>query len=451
MPQCADGAVASRHEVTRATGPIAYRACAGTLAIRQDGTELADLFYTAYLAEGGDADRPLAFIWNGGPGADSALLHFGALGPMLLRDGRLVENPVTPLGTADLVFLDPAGTGFSRAASDEAARMLYSTNGDIVATRLFVEAFLEAYGRTASPIVLIGESFGTWRAAGTAEALIDAGRPVAGLALISGGIPLGPDRDRAQVRALSLTNRTATALALGRLAPDLQADPRAAMAQAAAFARQTWYPALSDLASLDPDRRAAVIAGLERYMGLPAAAIDPETLWVSPRQFREELLQDRGIVLDVFDMRRPTGTTGRRDDRAIVAYFRNRLGYKAGAYAGVEAEPIAVGAKWQYDQSPITPESLARAIAGEGPPSPSQPWILRAMRKDPHLRGYVATGLYDSLNSCENIAAVVAALPDATGDRFTAQCYRGGHMMYEVPQEAIRFGNDVTAFIANAR
>lgn len=445
---CAADAVHSVQQVETAQGALDYDVCAGTIAIAdRDGQPTADLFYTAYFRQDGGAERPLSFVWNGGPGADSRLLHFEALGPRVFRDGALADNRQTLLIASDLVFLDPAGTGFSRARSDEAAAGLYGTVGDIAATADFIARFRSAYARAQSPLFLFGESFGTWRATGTAEALADAGIAVDGIGLISGGIPLGEERDRARSRALSLPNRTATALALDRLDPALQAKGERAVAEATEWARAVWYPALADPASLAPDERAKVIDGVARYHGMQPSQIDAETLWVSPRDFRTGLLT--GKTLDVFDMRKTARMAEESHETAIIGYYRDVLGYSDGRYAGIESEAIPVGAQWQYDQAPITEESLARAMAGEGPPSPSQPWTVNAMRKLPGLQVFVAAGLYDSLNSCAANEAMVADLPGAIGARIALHCYAGGHMMYDQAEVADQFGKDLITFVGN--
>lgn len=248
-------------------------------------------------------------------------------------------------------------------------------------------------------------------------------------------------------RALSLVNRTATAFALGKLAPDLQRDQASTLAAAQRWADTVYAPALADPAALDATRRAAVVAGLGRYQGLDPATIDAKTLWVSPRDFRTRLLAAEGKTLGIFDMRRTTPRDTAGEDAIALAYYRTQLGYTAGRYAGIDAPAADVGGGWRYDQSPVTKDSLARAMAGEGPPSASQPWIQRAMAKNRALRVWVATGLYDSLNSCAGNAATVAALPDGLSRRFTLRCYAGGHMMYEDPRETRRFGNELANFL----
>ncbi|QQV76808.1 peptidase S10 [Sphingomonas aliaeris] len=442
---CAPDAVETRHSARIAGKRVDYVACVGALPVRV-GTAQARIVYTAYVVPG-RRNRPLSFVWNGGPGADSRTLQFHAIGPQVIRNGALSDNPDSPLAVSDLVFVDPVGTGFSRAASLAQAEAFYGTVADIEATAAFVSDFRKLYRRTASPLNLVGESFGTWRASGVAEALIDRNVAVAGVALISGGIPLGEERNGEGRRALSLVNRTATAFALGKLSPDLQRDQAATLAEAERWAGAHYAQALADPGALDAAGRVTIVSGLARYQGLDPAAIDSRTLWVSPRDFRTKLLAAEGKTLGIFDMRQTSKVDNSDEDAIAIAYYRNRLRYAAGRYAGVEDPAEDVGRNWRYDQSPVTKESLARALAGEGPPSASQPWIQRAMGKSRSLRIWVATGLYDSLNSCAGNEATVAALPGDLPRRFTLRCYAGGHMMYEDPRETGRFGKELTRFL----
>lgn len=445
---CAPGAVSRAQHAVIAARASRYTVCVGAVPIRDaSGQVRASIVYTAYmLGSRPDRSRPLSFIWNGGPGSDSRLLQFHALAPKKLRNGALVDNSASPLPVSDLVFVDPVGTGFSRPVTPEAGAEFYRTTGDIAAIAQFVRRLRSDLQRTGSPTYLVGESFGTWRAAGVAEALIDASEPLAGIALISGGIPVGAGEDRALARALSLPNRTATALALGRLAPDLQADPTATLASARRWARASYYPALANPEALSNPALETLVRELARFQGLPEAAIDTKTLWVSPRQFRTSLIP--GKALDIFDMRKIASSAAPgRDDRAVIDFYRKTIGYTAGSYAGIDEKGPDVGGEWQYDQSPITPESLARAQAGEGPPSASQPWTLRALQKSPQLLVWVAAGQYDSLNSCAGNEATVESLPPELRERFSLHCYAGGHMMYEDPAVSDPFGHDLGTFI----
>ncbi|WP_440958257.1 peptidase S10 [Oceanicaulis sp. LC35] len=452
---CVAQASQTRHQIGMAQGALEYTACAGTLPVSlADGSASGEIFYTAYLAPVAPGEtRPLSFIWNGGPGADSRLLHFHALGPQTFQNGVLTPNAGTPLAASDLVFMDPVGTGFSRADDPQMAAAFYGTVADIEATASFVRAFQSAYERQESPLFLAGESFGTWRATGTGQYLLETGTPVTGIALISGGIPLGENPDRALGRALSLVDRAATALALGEIQAS-EAGEAAFLAEVEHWARQVYYPALSDPAALTSEARDALVARLAAYQGLSADQIDAQTLWVSPREFRT-LLPGEERVLNVFDMRiiHAQDAPAEEDHEAaqVLSYYRDTLGYQAGVYAGLEGPSESVGGQWRYDQAPITEASLARAMAGEGPPSPSRPWTLEALEADPRLRIWVAAGLYDSLNSCVGNEAVLTRLPEHAAARITLACYAGGHMMYEDPRVRDRFASDITAFLSGDR
>jgi carboxypeptidase C (cathepsin A) len=185
---------------------VAYTARAGLLPIRLNdtGEPRGYIFFVAYTLDRAprEAPRPLTFAWNGGPGSNSLLLHLSALGPRRLTgDGErgdhagliaLEDNEATWLDATDLVFVDPIGTGFSRPSRPEYADDFYGVLGDIATTVEFIRTYRTRFDAWDAPVYLAGESYGVWRAAGAAESMERAGQRVAGLVLISGGIPLGP-------------------------------------------------------------------------------------------------------------------------------------------------------------------------------------------------------------------------------------------------------------------
>jgi hypothetical protein len=186
---------------------------------------------------------------------------------------------------------------------------------------------------------------------------------------------------------------------------------------------------------------------LARFEGIDPAIVDVKTLWVSPRQFRTSALAKEGKTLGIFDMRQPSAEgDGKAESYSEINYYRKDLKFGEGHYASIDVPANKVGENWRYDQSPVTPESMARAMAGEGPPSGPQPWTSRALEKSSSFRVFVAAGLYDSLNSCAGNEYTVSTLPAASASRVNLQCYAGGHMMYEDPKETLRFGRDVSAF-----
>jgi carboxypeptidase C (cathepsin A) len=199
-----DSPAQTRHAITVDGGQLDYIATAGTLRVRQDkGDAEAAVFYVSYRKEGEDAaTRPVTFVFNGGPASSAAWLHMGALGPRRLAledDGaipgapaRLVDNAQTWLRFTDLVFIDPVGTGFSRAiasgerSSGEVGRRFWGVKSDLRSLAEFIRLYLTANDRWGSPKYLAGESYGGFRAAVLVDALpAQAGIELNGAILIS--------------------------------------------------------------------------------------------------------------------------------------------------------------------------------------------------------------------------------------------------------------------------
>lgn len=462
----AEAPVTTRHSITAGGKPLAYTAEAGRIAIRdaETGEPRGWMFYVAYRVPSAKR-RPLAFVWNGGPGANSATLHFEVAGPKRSEAGRLVDNAETWLTHADLVFVDPIGTGFSRPAKSEYAQAFYGTVGDVASVTEFVRAWRVLHAAEASPLYLIGESWGAGRAASVGQALLKRGVRVDGLGLVSGGTGLSRLGDDAPVGHLRIPGYAATALHHGKLAPDVGTTPEAVRAAAERWARETYRPALARIEQLTPDEREQIAASLARLTGLPAAKIDRKSLVVTPRQFRTELIPGR--PLNIFDMRIADEPRASSRD-AILAYLRNDLGYRTALpYVGLEAQsdaylpdgkpPLGVGQRWDYATGPVTPAEREAAIAeavrtGAGPPKlgPALPGTAEAVALNPKLRVLVASGLYDSLASCAGDDETARTLPAPLRAAMTFRCYPGGHMMYRDQPTRLTFSRDVRALVSGA-
>lgn len=457
-PASAETAI-TQHVYHRNGMALPYTAEAGRIALHdpKGGAVTGRMFYVAYRVVAKGKPRPVTFLWNGGPGSNSVPLHFEAFGPKRLVGDHLVDNAATLLTRSDLVFVDPIGTGFSRAASPQDAKRFYSTSGDFAAMTQFVRRWLVQHHAAHAPVYLIGESFGVWRAAAVAQELEEQHQRVGGIVLISGGAGVGTGiLPHTLVEALRTPNRAVTALFHGKLPADLRQGRKAVAQVATRWALNVYAPALADLASLTPERRAAIRTGLARIIGLKAAQIDADTLVVTPRAYRHDLLPSK--VLDVFDMRRAAEPA--EDSAAIETYLRHDLAYRTKlAYAGLDAaddakDPTApapgwINRHWAYDTGKITPAVIAAAQAGEGPPG-SEPWTLRAIAIDPHLKVMVAAGMYDSLNSCAANNALKARLPASAAGNFTMKCYWSGHMVYRDAAARARISADIKAFVSGA-
>lgn len=478
------------HHAIRVRGrTITYTARAGRLPIRanETGDVHGWVFFVAYTVDqpAGAAPRPLTFLWNGGPGANSQLVHLIGFGPrrMVAPDSTkptalaVRDNEFTWLDATDLVFVDPVGTGYARAAKPEFAKEFYGTLGDIAAITEVVRVYLTRFDAWRAPLFVGGESFGVWRAAGVAEGLERRGIPVAGEILISGGIPVLASTPYEMKAALFLPTRTAAALYHKKLPNALQSDPDSGWRSAVRWARDVYGPALQHFDDLSLQERASIRAELSRYSGLDTSLIDPKTLVIRRSDFGRELLADQKLVLGRFDTRiaRPAGeyvstALDEARDKLAVRYIREELGYRTDlAYLGSEAgyvpavvpRALSPSEAWDYDQNAPPPMDSAaekaaaaayaarsaRRLADDGPPNGAEPWLRRAMLIDPHLRAFIAVGLYDSLNSCAWNDWLVGTLDAPLRANITANCYVGGHMMYEDTDARRKLKADVTAFI----
>jgi carboxypeptidase C (cathepsin A) len=465
-----DEIVTTRHQIDLGGRTVNYTARAGFLPIRHNetGEARAHVFFMAYQMERqpGEPARPLTFLWNGGPGANSVLLHLVGLGPRRLESAdhsesgwEIVDNQGTLLDKTDLVFVDPVGTGFSRPTKPEYAVDFYNTLGDIDSIAEFVRIFCLRFDAWDAPLFLAGESYGVWRVGGVVETLENRGQHVTGLILISGGIPVGSVVAEEMRQALFIPTRTAAAHYHGRLPADLQTDLDSTLKKVEAWARTEYAPSLANRDSLTGPERQAILEKLARFTGLDPGLLDKDSLLLDRRRFAELLLRDKGLTLARFDTRQttsqPTNRTGQVD--LIGRYLRSVLQFRCDlAYAGLETGFSAagiswrnsVGARWNYNQGTTPPK---KPLTTDAPPGGSQPWLLRAMRINPSLKVFVATGLYDSLNSCAGNAYLINELDPEIRGNFTLVCYKGGHAMYHDGEVRIQMKNDIADFIQKAK
>jgi carboxypeptidase C (cathepsin A) len=470
----ADGVpiVTTRHRISAGGRALSYTARAGLLPIRHndDGEVRAHVFFMAYLLDRapGDPVRPLTFLWNGGPGASSVLVHLVGFGPRRIRTAddptgppscecEVEDNDRTWLDQTDLVFVDPVGTGFSRPTRPEYGADFYNTLGDIASIAEFVRVYRTRFDAWDAPLFVGGESYGVWRAAGVAETLERKGQRVRGVILISGGMAVGAATTGDVRTAFFVPTRTAAAFFHKRLAPDLQSDLQATLRTAEAWARSVYLPALARRASLSETEREAIVTELSRFTGLDRGLIDPQALAVSRQQFAEQLLRDKGRVLARFDARLTADAEATRPaerGRVVNRYLRSLLGFKTDlAYQGIEEGYVppgtaqrSVNARWNYNSG----EGSKNAPPSTDMPPGAEPWLLRAMTVNPSLKAFVAAGLYDSLNSCALNAHVIGTLEARFAENITEACYEGGHMMYDQRTAREQLKRDVTAFFRKA-
>ena len=309
------------HEITIDGKTLRYKATVGRIPIKNaKTTEIeAQVFCTYYALETDTPveQRPLTFAFNGGPGSASVWVHMGALGPKrvaLNDDGslplapyKLVENPHTWLPETDLLFIDPVGTGFSRAKDDETGKKFWGVEGDIDGMYEFCRLFLTRYNRWASPLYLAGESYGTTRSAAMAAHFVDHGIAFVGIILISTVLTFQTIRftqGNDLPFALYLPTYAATARYHKKLAPELMAqDFDGLLNEVRAFATGEYTLALTQGTSMPDDQFDAIVAKVARYTGLSERYVRQRNLRIEHWRFCKELLRDEGIIVGRFDSR----------------------------------------------------------------------------------------------------------------------------------------------------
>ncbi|MFT5222400.1 MAG: carboxypeptidase C (cathepsin A) [Glaciecola sp.] len=467
QPPIEERSVITQHTVDLGDGrTLAYKATAGTLVLTDEADKpTASIFHVAYELEGdhANADRPLVFAFNGGPGSSSVWLHLGILGPMRVQAadpdeppaqvGVLGPNPDTLLEAADIVFIDPIGTGFSRPAPGKEAKDFYGLQQDVEALGEVIRIITTRMGRWASPKFLVGESYGTMRAAALAEHLQSRhGMYVDGLGLVSTVLHWGTlnfHRMNDLGFMVALPTMAATAAYHGVTS----GDPVQRFAEAQEFALTDYATALlqgSRLTQGEVDRTAGRVAEL---IGLDASYVRAANLRVNQSRFCKELLRDRrrtvgrldtrftGIDLDSAGEHSGSGDPSywaiqNPYTRAMGDYVRGSLGFETDlVYEILSGEP---GKHWDYGQ------------AGTNKYADVSDRLGHALNRDPNLRVLVASGYFDLATPMLGADMTVDHLwldADRAGSVTTTR-YEAGHMMYVNPTQSRRLGADLVQLVA---
>lgn len=439
---------------------VSYAAIAGETWLRDmNGEATASVFSFTYLrTDVQDTIRPVVFVFNGGPGSASLWIHMGAIGPrrvVLDADVNpsnvppfgLEDNPNSILDVADLVFIDPVGTGFSVSLNGTDPQTFWGVDEDAESIAQFIELWLSEHGRWNSPKYVLGESYGSIRAAVLPRALM--GGPIyTGLMrgiTLDGIILLGTTLDARQAEGVDIPE-TAIAARMARSLPGIvatsvfhgltdvpPADAVAAYKDAETYVRETYEPALRQLLSgtLAPEHRAEILQELSAMTGLPESDIGDD-LHIDERSYAKLALRSRGLEVGMYDSRYtlPLANSGGdpvADDPAMTRYvpgfiaafhqmIRDDLNIRlTRPYASIRWRELLFG--WNWTRKAVAEgQSYATDLA----------W---AMRRNPDLRVLVASGYYDLVTTPADARASIAAagLPQ---DRVTFTDYASGHMLY---------------------
>jgi len=461
--------IITRHTITVDRKVLKYSATVGRLPIKRgDGQIEAEMFFVAYTLDGQNAaNRSLTFAFNGGPGSASLWLHIGALGPrkvVLEPEGflppapyRIAENPYTLLDKSDLVFIDAIGTGFSRASDAATFRKFWGVQGDIEAFSEFIRLYLTRYERWGSPLFLLGESYGTLRAAGIAGYLAEKGISFNGITLLSMVLNYQTLEDTAtndQPYILLVPSFTMVAGWHHRLPPDLASDINRARQDSEKWASTEYARALAKGDALTPEARQGVIEKLSRFTGLSKQVIEQANLRINVGTFTRYLLMDQKLRVGRFDGRftgpDPFGLLDARFydptepsthppfTTVFNNYVRTQLKYKTDMPYYTRAQD-ADSSEWDWGS----------AIGG----FPDTASALRqAMLKNPHLKILVMEGYFDLATpySAANYTIDHLNLPSDYRNNISFATYESGHMVYLPTDGLKKMKGDLTDFIKKA-
>jgi carboxypeptidase C (cathepsin A) len=457
--------VVTSHSITLNGKPLAYKATAGLMPIKNPLGEVeAGLFYVSYTVDGAP-DRPLCISFNGGPGAGTLWLHLGAIGPRRIRmndDGsmpappyKMEDNQGTWLDKCDLVFVDPVGTGFSRATKIETARKFNGFTGDIDSVAEFVRMFLARNQRFSSPLFLAGESYGTTRAAGLSGALANRGIALNGVILISSILNFQTARftkGNDLPFPLFLPTYAATAWYHKKVDPAYQKDLKGMLGEVRKFAEGEYASALMKGDRLSAAEREAVATKLAKFTGLSQTFLLRNDLRIEIQRFVKELRRSEGFVVGRLDSRL-TGTDGDQGaataefdpsaaailppyTHAMNQYAREDLAYKT------DSVYFALGGgilPWDYSNAQNQFADTSNALRA-------------AFDRNPYMKVFVANGYYDLATpffATEYTFAHMGLAPKHHGN-ITMKEYEAGHMMYIHVPSLLKLKSDIAAFVDSA-
>lgn len=453
--------VQTKHKV----GNLAYTATVGMLPLKDEfGETEGGIFYMAYTKDGVEnpSDRPLMFSFNGGPGSSSVWLHLGALGPKRVKmqaDGNmpqppfeLVDNPQTWLEHTDLVFIDPIGTGFSRPAKKDGGKKYWSLEGDIESIGEFIRLYLSRTKRWSSPLYLVGESYGTTRAAGLVGHLMGKGIAFNGVVLVSSILNFQTTRfNKGNDLPFSLFLPTYTATAWFHKALSGRRTLETALREAEKFALGEYWSALAEGDGLPAKKRKDVVQKLSRLTGLSADYLESTDLRPQIHRFCKELLRSKKRTVGRLDSRfkgiDALAATDETDHdpsmTAILApytamindYLTRDLGWTTDSPYYV-FNPGELWKNWTYGD------------AGNGHPDTSDA-LREAMSKNPYMKIFIASGYYDLATPyfATEYTLNHLGLDPSLRQNISTSYYEAGHMMYIDEGCLAKFQADVGAFL----
>ncbi len=457
--------VVTHHEIAVNGKTLSYTATTGRLPIKRgDGKIEAEMFFVAYTLDGQDSGkRPLTFAFNGGPGSASVWLHMGALGPkrvVLQSNGfmraapyRLEDNPDTLLDHSDIVMIDAMATGYSRAATPDLTKKFLGVKGDVQSFGEFIRLYLSRYDRWNSPLFLLGESYGTTRAAGIAGYLADHGIAFNGVTLLSMAVDFQTlEWNKSNDLPYFLLVPTFNMIAgyHHKLSADLSQDMAKTRDEVLRWSTTDYALALGKGDALTPDEHRKIVEQLSRYIGLRPEVIEAHNLRIDVPTFAQELLLDQKLIAGRLDGRF-TGPNPDGDDReydptsaailppytsAFYNYLRTELNYRVDMPYRVFAYDEVGFQKWEWGN------------AVEGFPSTAG-GLRSAIIKNPYMKILVMEGYYDLATpfAAANWTMDHLDLNPQFRQNISYATFNSGHMVYIDRSQHDKMKKDLVDFM----
>ena len=455
----------TKHSGTFGGQRINYTATIGETILKgDDGTQKAAIVTTSYVREPRDLNRPVTFLFNGGPGSGTVWLMMGAFGPKRVAipsDARddggppypILDNPDSLLDVTDLVFIDPPGTGFSRLLGKTDPKEFYGVTADAKAVAQVIRLWLNDNGRWNSPKYLGGESYGTTRSAAVvnqleASTFNDVG--LNGIILISTILDFAAGADTEGNELSYITNLPSMAAVALYHGKAQSPSTEQFVEEARQFAIGPYASALLKGQKISSEERASVRRQLARFTGLSETYLEQADLRVTPNRFWKELLRDRGLTVGRLDSR----YTGKDYDNAGESFDQDPsfYGIDAGYTAAVnqwEREGLGFKTDREYQSISQLIPSWDWNISGGRDTNAYlsvAPYIGRAMRENSGLRVFVGQGYYDFATPffAAEYSLSRTGIPQ---DRVEYHYYQAGHMMYVRDEDRAKLSRDVRTFI----
>jgi carboxypeptidase C (cathepsin A) len=460
------------HTVKIAGQIVSYKATAATIMLKNDKEEpTALIYYTAYTRSDAKdvSQRPIAFVYNGGPGSASVWLHMGAFGPKRVSTTNAASTPPAPyilsdntsslLDKTDLVFIDPVGTGFSHAVGKSQDKDFWGVDSDVKSLAEMIAIYVSRNDRWNSPKFLVGESYGTFRSAALSNYLqTHDGMYFNGIVLISSVLDLGtisfnPGDDQAYI--FYLPSYAATAW-YHKVLPNRPDSVNALIDETRQFAQTEYAAALMKGSRLTASEKADLAKKISRYTGLSEDYWFKANLRVNLPQFMEELQRSRGLTTGRLDARFSgftydlLGEYANSDPQsdaitgaftaAFNAYVRNEL--KFGQDKKYHTGSDEAGNSWDWKHH-----------AGENFGFPGSPNVegdlIQALLTNPHLQVEVENGYYDLATPffATEYTMEHLGLPEKLQNNIHLQYYDAGHMMYLRDEDLAKLKANIATFI----